>query len=40
MSKFREIVKEREDRYAAVCGDHKEPDMTEQLNNNPFEMLI
>ena len=34
LSKLQETVKDRESWHAAVQGGHKEPEMTEWLNNN------
>ena len=39
LSKFWEIMKDREAWHAAVQGGHKEADMTEQLNNNKTKIM-
>ena len=36
LSKLCEMVKDREAWHAAVHGNHKKSDMSERLNNNPY----
>ena len=40
LSKFREMVKDREAWHTAVHGGHKESDMIERLNNNIIQLIL